>query len=146
MSFKKILIPTDGSEYTKVAIKKGLSLAKQTGAEVTALYVVDQTAFINIPMDSTTLNIYALLEEEGKNALEYVKKLGEEMGVPVEIRMEDGSPVKNIVELSKSFDLVVIGSLGRTGISKLLMGSVAEKVARHAVCPVMVVRAHEVEP
>lgn len=145
MSFKKILIPTDGSEYTKVAIKKGLKLAKQTGATVTALYVVDQTAFINIPMDSTTLNIYALLEEEGRNALDFVKKMGAEMEVPVEIRMESGSPVKNIIELSKSFDLIVMGTLGRGGLSKLLMGSVAEKVVRHADCPVMLVRAHEVD-
>lgn len=145
MSFKKILIPTDGSEYTKVAIKKGLKLAEQTGATVTALYVVDQTAFVNIPMDSTTLNIYALLEEEGKKALEYVKKIGAEMGVPVQVRMEDGSPVRNIIELSKNFDLIVMGTLGRGGVSKLLMGSVAEKVVRHADCPVMVVRAHEVE-
>jgi len=51
--FKKILIPTDGSEYTKEAIKKGLELAMTSEADVTALYVVDQTSFINFPMDST---------------------------------------------------------------------------------------------
>lgn len=145
MSFNKILIPTDGSDYTKVAIDKGLSLAKLIGAEVTALYVLDQTAFVNIPMDSTTLNIYTLLEEEGKTAVQYVKDAGEEMGIHVDTIIEDGSPVKSIIDRSKGFDLIVMGTLGRTGMSKLLMGSVAEKVVRHASCPVMVVRAHEVE-
>ena len=71
-SFKKILIPTDGSEYTKTAIEKGLALAKDMDAEVTALYVVDQTSFINFPMDSTIVSVYSLLEKEGKEAMDYV--------------------------------------------------------------------------
>ena len=145
MSFKKILIPTDGSEYTKVAIQKGLALAEQIGAEVTALYVMDQTPFVNMPMDSTTVTIHSILKNEGKQALDYVKKLGEEKGVKVDARIEDGFPVRNILDHSKNFDLIVMGTLGRSGVSKLLMGSVAEKVVRHADCPVMVVRAHEVD-
>ncbi len=145
VSFKKILIPTDGSEYTKVAIRKGLTLAKQTGAEVTALYVMDQTPFVNMPIDSTTVTIHSILRDEGKEALDYVKKMGDEMGVEVETRIEEGFPVRNILEHSKTFDLIVMGTLGRTGFSKLLMGSVAEKVVRHAQIPVMVVRGDEVE-
>jgi len=138
--FKRILIPTDGSEYTKNAIKKGLSLAKLCEAEVTAIYVVDQTSFINFPMDSTIVNVYSLLEKEGKEALEYVKKEGDVMGVEVTTVMEEGSPVRKIVEASKEFDVIVMGTLGRTGMSKLLLGSVAERVLRHANCPVLVVR------
>jgi nucleotide-binding universal stress UspA family protein len=145
MSFKKILIPTDGSEYTKVAIQKGLTLANQIGAEVTALYVMDQTPFVNMPVDSTTVTIHSILKDEGRMALDYVKNLGEEMGVKVDALIEDGFPVRNILDHSKNFDLIVMGTLGRSGVSKLLMGSVAEKVVRHADCPVMVVRAHEVD-
>ncbi len=143
MAFKKIMIPTDGSEYTKQAVKKGLMLAKALDAKVSAYYILDQTAFVNVPMDATTLSIYSLLEDEGKEAVDYVKRMGEEMGVEVEMKIDEGSPVKKIIDASKDFDLIVMGTLGRGGLSKLMMGSVAEKVVRHASCPVMVVRAKE---
>ncbi len=139
--FKKILIPTDGSEYTKAAVRKGLEMAKATGAEVTALYVVDQTSFINFPMDSTIISVYTLLEKEGEEAMEFVKKEAEKFGVKLVTRIEEGSPSRRIVDLSAEHDLVVMGTLGRTGFSKLLLGSVAERVVRFAKCPVMVVRS-----
>jgi len=139
--FKKILIPTDGSEYTKAAVRKGLEMAKATGGEVTALYVVDQTSFINFPMDSTIVSVYTLLEKEGEEALEFVKKEAEALGVKVTTRIEEGSPSRKIVDLSAEHDLVVMGTLGRTGFSKLLLGSVAERVVRFAKCPVLVVRS-----
>jgi nucleotide-binding universal stress UspA family protein len=145
MKYQKILIPTDGSEYTKAAIATGLNMAKLIGAEVTAMYVVDQTSFINFPMDSAIVSIYSLLEEEGKEAVEYVVNEGKKLGVKVVSRVEEGSPVKRIVEASKEHDIVVMGTLGRTGVSKLLLGSVAERVVRHAACPVMVIRAPEEE-
>ncbi|HOE52928.1 MAG TPA: universal stress protein [Methanomassiliicoccales archaeon] len=139
--FKKILIPTDGSEYTKAAVRMGLEIAKASEAEVTALYVVDQTSFINFPTDSTIISVYTLLEKEGEEALEYVKQEAERLGVKVTPRIEEGSPSRKIVELSSEHDLIVMGTLGRTGFSKLLLGSVAERVVRFAKCPVLVVRA-----
>ncbi|MDD1743881.1 MAG: universal stress protein, partial [Methanomassiliicoccales archaeon] len=57
------------------------------------------------------------------------------------IKIEEGSPPRKIMEMSKNYDLIVMGTLGRTGVSKLLLGSVAEKVVRFAECPVLVVRA-----
>ena len=139
--FKKILIPTDGSEYTKAAVRMGLEIAKASEAEVTALYVVDQTCFIHFPTDSTIISVYTLLEKEGEEALEYVKQEAERLGVKVTPRIEEGSPSRKIVELSSEHDLIVMGTLGRTGFSKLLLGSVAERVVRFAKCPVLVVRA-----
>ena len=139
-SFKRILIPTDGSEYTKNAIAKGLALAKQMGSEVTTIYVVDQTSFINFPMDSTIVSVYSLLEKEGKDAVDYVVGEGKKLGIEVRAIVEEGAPARKIVEASKNFDLIVMGTLGRTGISKILLGSVAEKVVRFAQCPVLVIR------
>ena len=139
--FKKILIPTDGSDNTKEAITKGLEMAKIMDAVVTALYVVDQTSFINFPMDSTIVSVYSLLEKEGREAVEFVKSEGAELGVKVSTKVEEGSPARKIVDASRMHDLVVMGTLGRTGISKILLGSVAERVVRFAVCPVLVVRA-----
>jgi nucleotide-binding universal stress UspA family protein len=138
--FNKILIPTDGSENTKSAIAQGLELAKAMGSEVTALYVVDQASFVNFPMDATVVSIYSLLEKEGKEAVDYVVREGEKAGVKVEGKVVEGNPAKKIIEEAENYDLVVMGTLGRTGISKLLLGSVAERVVRLAPCPVLVVR------
>lgn len=141
LEIKKILIATDGSEYTKEAVTTGLHLAKMLGAKVTALYVVDQTSFVSFPMDSSIVSVYSLLENEGKRAVEEVKKEGEALGVEVTPVVAEGSPTRKIVEMAADFDLVVLGTLGRSALSKLFMGSVAERVTRYAPCPVLVVRS-----
>jgi nucleotide-binding universal stress UspA family protein len=138
---RKILIATDGSEYTKEAVSQGLHLAKVLGAEVTALYVIDQTSFVSFPIDSSIVSVYSLLENEGKRAVEEVKKDGEQLGVKVTTVVAEGSPTRKIVEMAANMDLVVIGTLGRSALSKLFMGSVAERVTRYAPCPVLVVRS-----
>ena len=140
---KKILIATDGSEYTKEAVSTGLHLAKILGAEVTALYVIDQTSFVSFPIDSSIVSVYSLLENEGKRAVDEVKKEGEQAGVMVNTVVVEGSPTRKIVEMASDFDLVVIGTLGRSALSKLFMGSVAERVTRYAPCPVLVVRSRK---
>jgi nucleotide-binding universal stress UspA family protein len=139
---KKILIATDGSEPTKPAVAQGLHLAKLLGAKVTALFVVDQIPLQNVPADSTVVfSVHALLESEGKKAVEEVKEAGDKIGVHVTPLVVEGSPAKKIIEIAADFDLVVMGTLGRSGLSKLLIGSVAERVARYAPCPVLIVRA-----
>ena len=145
MFFDKILVPTDGSEYTKAAARKAMELAKLSGGKVTALYVMDQTIFTNVPMDTAVMNVYRTLETEGNAALDFVNSLGKEYDVEVEIKLAEGVPIKVILEMSKEYDIIVIGTLGRTGMAKLLMGSVAEKVVRASKCPVMVVRSPEAD-
>ncbi|MEM4262134.1 MAG: universal stress protein [Thermoplasmata archaeon] len=138
---RKILIATDGSEQTKSAIEYGVHLAKLLGAKVTALYVVEPIPLTNIPADtSVVFSVHASLEDEGKKAVEEVKNLGQEAGVEVTTVIAEGSPEKKILELAKEHDLVVIGTLGRSGLTKLFMGSVAERVTRYAPVPVLVVR------
>jgi len=141
VSIKKILIATDGSEYTKEAVTYGLWIAKQCEAEVTALYVIDQTPLVSYPMDSSSVSVYSLLEKEGKRAVEEVKTEGEAEGVRVTPMILEGSPTRKIVEIAADYDLIVLGTLGRSAFSKLFMGSVAERVTRYAPCPVLVVRA-----
>ena len=141
VDIKKVLIATDGSDYTKQAVSQGLYLAKVLDAEVTALYVIDQTSFVSFPMDSSIVSVYSLLENEGKRAVDEVRKQGEETGVKVSTVVVEGSPTRKIIEVAEDFDLIVMGTLGRSAISKLFMGSVAERVTRYAPCPVLVVRA-----
>lgn len=138
---KKILIATDGSEYTKEAVSTGLHLAKILGAEVTALYVIDQTSFVSFPIDSSIVSVYPQIENEGKRAVEEVKKEGDAMGVKVATVVAEGSPTRKIVDMAADFDLVVLGTLGRSALGKLFIGSVAERVTRYAPCPVLVVRS-----
>ena len=145
MAFRKILVPTDGSEFTKAAIREAVDLAKVAGGSITALYVIDQTVFGNVPVDSSVNAIYYMMEKEGHNATAFVRSLGEENGIAVDEMVVSGSPVKSIVEASKDFDIIVMGTLGRTGFAKFMMGSVAEKVVRFAKCPVMVVKSSEAE-
>ena len=143
MEFKNILVPTDGSEYTKSAVRAAVDFAKQTGGKITALYVLDQTMISNMPMDAAVRNVYDALAAEGKEAVDVVKDLAAEAGVPVEISIKEGSPVKVILDESSKYDIIIMGTLGRTGMSKLLRGSVAERVVRASSCPVLVVRASE---
>ena len=143
MAFNKILVPTDGSEYTKAAVRKAMELAKLSGGKVTALYVLDQTILTNMPMDTAVMNVYNTLEKEGKEAGDFVRDLGASEGVEVEVVIKEGTPVKVILDESANYDIIVMGTLGRTGMSKLLMGSVAERVVRASQCPVLVVRSTE---
>lgn len=139
---KRILIATDGSDQTKPAVEQGLHLARLLGAKVTALYVVDQTPLQSVPADSTVVfSVHALLENEGRKAVDEVVEAGKRLGVEVVPLIVGGSPAKKIIEVAGEHDLVVIGTLGRSGLSKLLIGSVAERVTRYAPCPVLVVRA-----
>ena len=147
--YKRILIPTDGSEYTKVATMHGLEMAQLTGAEVTALFVIDDDVYMNkswgpaLPM--TVSDLTPVLEDEGQKAVAFVQSEGEKMGVNVTTRMEKGSPAKIIIQGSKNFDMIVMGTLGRSGLSKLVLGSVAGKVIGSAECPVLVVRNNKMQ-
>jgi nucleotide-binding universal stress UspA family protein len=141
MSFKNILLPTDGSEYTKHAIHKAIELAVLSGGKITALFVLDKAVYANSSANGAA-NVYDVLEEEGKRATSYVLEKAKEAGVEVTEKQIDGTPSTAILQESDTgqYDIIVMGSLGRTGISKLLMGSVAEKIVRSANCPVMVVK------
>jgi nucleotide-binding universal stress UspA family protein len=139
--YKNILIPTDGSSTAEVAVKQGIELARAVGAKVYGLYVVDTSTFIGVPTEAIWENIKDLLEEEGKNAVGKMEKMAEESGVEFERILSEGSPHKSIIETAeeKDVDLIVMGTAGRVGLNRFLLGSVAEKVVRTAPCSVTVV-------
>jgi len=143
LSFKKILVPTDGSEFTKFAVDKAIELAELSGGKVTALFVLDKSIYANSPMDTALINVYDTLEKEGRYATSYVSEKAKAAGVEVEEKLVEGVPSKVILQEADAggYDVIVMGTLGRTGISKLLMGSVAEKIVQNAKCPVMVAKS-----
>jgi nucleotide-binding universal stress UspA family protein len=143
--FHRILIPTDGSENAKLAAAQGLELARSMNAEVTAMSVADMGSMAYVDQGLAPVDFFTYLEEGAEAAAEQVRQEGERLGVVVKTLVRDGAPANEIINASKDYDLIVMGTLGRTGLRHLLMGSVAEKVVRFASCPVLVVRAPKTE-
>jgi Universal stress protein UspA and related nucleotide-binding proteins len=140
--YKKIFIATDGSTQNRKAIQHSIELAKLSGAKLYAGYVVDTAAFASIPMDSGWEMMYELLEQEANVATESVGEMAKDAGIPFEMVTLEGNPSHEIIEFADNndIDLIVLGTLGKTGLDRFLLGSVAEKVTRNSKVPVLVVR------
>ena len=106
-----------------------------------ALYVIDTRALITVNGMPAPENIYMILQDEGRNAVQQVKDAA--VGLDVEPVVLNGHPSSVIVKFAKEndVDLIVTGTLGKSGIEELLLGSVADGVIRHAPCPVLVVKS-----
>ncbi|MFZ3384792.1 MAG: universal stress protein [Candidatus Methanoperedens sp.] len=141
--YEKILIATDGSEYTKNAVDYGIDLAKNTGAKLFTIYVVDTAAFASIPMDAAWESMYGLLKQEGDEAIKYVAQRAGTEGLEVEGNLIEGHPADEIIKYSEknSISVIIMGTLGKSGLDRFLLGSVAEKVVRNSKIPVLVVHA-----
>jgi nucleotide-binding universal stress UspA family protein len=131
--YKKILVATDGSDSSEEALKKAFRIAKQNNGQVTAVCVASFT------------HAWALknaMREEAEKTLERARELAGQEGVSLATRIEEGYPFEEIVEAAKKLhsDLIIMGSHGHTGITKVLLGSVTERVIGMAPCPVLVVK------
>ncbi|MBU2559551.1 universal stress protein, partial [archaeon] len=103
--YKKILIPTDGSDTAEIAVKQGMGLAKAVGAKVYGLYVIDTSTFIGVPTEAIWENLKGLLEEEGKKTLSKMEKTAKDSGVEHEMILSEGSPYKNILQTAEEKDV-----------------------------------------
>ena len=141
---KKILVPTDFSECSTKALDYAVAIAEQSGAELILLHVVEPvyypaygqdipTALAEFPQDLMKVS------QEGLEKLSREKIAGR---VPARLVVETGSSYNTIVESAKSLgvDLIIIATHGYTGLKHVLLGSTAERVVRHAPCPVLAVR------
>ena len=151
LGIKAILLPTDGSECSRKAMAYALSFAKQYGARIVALHVIDRrwedqtrVAFVEVGQELTQ-KIQKGYGEEAERILREVVEAAGVSGVPVETRVVTGIPFEDIVRIGKEVpvDLIVMGTHGRAGMSHLLLGSVAERVIRRAPCPVLTVRQED---
>lgn len=143
LPFSNILVPVDSSEGANRALDFALKLAKPQNARIMVLYVVHKPTVAD-PFDvSMTARVLESMEQYGKEVLEAAKKRADGMGVKVETEMTSGYAVaNNIVEYAKdgSFDLIVMGTRGRSGVERVLLGSVAFGVVTYARCNVVIVR------
>ena len=140
--YDRILVPTDGSPEGELAVCHALDLAAVHGASVRAIYVVDTARYAGMPMETTWEGVGDLLYDDAESALETVAELAADRDVDVETAVVEGSPSREIITHAEETgcDLVVMGTHGRGGIDRLLLGSVAEKVVRGSSVPVLTVR------
>jgi nucleotide-binding universal stress UspA family protein len=136
------MIATDGSVCSRMAANNAIDLARIIGGKVYAVYVVSMEYFSSMAVDFDWERIHEALEKEGSEAVNYVKGAGELEGVIVETVLLEGHPADQLIRYAEGneMDIIVMGTLGRTGIDRLLLGSVAGNVVRHSKVPVMVVR------
>lgn len=146
-SYKKILIATDGSEYSKKPVDYGIELAKSTWAKLYTIYVVDTRAYDPIALSSPEEYAYSLLRHEGEAATGYVAERARAVGLEVERIISEGHPADEIIKYAdeNSIDLIVVGTFGKGGLNRILLGSVANKVIRTAKMPVLVVPVRDKE-
>ena len=137
--YQKILMPTDGSPCSLQALEHGLDLAKTLGAKVHFLYVLENPAqAIWIAPESVPYGMELLedLRKAGEEAIKKALDLARAKGVEATGEV----PIPTIVEAAKEYDLLVMGTHGRTGLDRLLLGSVTEGVLHRTSVPVLVVR------
>lgn len=143
MQIKTILCPIDFSEISAKALEYAVFLASYHNAELLILHVVEQLHEFE-HYQILVLTPQELAEKMEKQAYEELNRLTEQIKktVKVETVVRQGKPFVEIIKEAKEkdMDLIVMASHGRTGVSHMLMGSVAEKVVRKASCPVLIVR------
>ena len=139
VSLKNILYATDFSRYSDAALPFALSIARKYGSKIFAVHVVSLSPFANSSPTQAWQALVAQAVREAQETMDRVK--GRWSHVPHETLLRKGEIWSELSKLiqQKEIDLVVCGTHGRTGLSKIVMGSVAEDVYRHAPCPVLTI-------
>lgn len=145
--YGRILVPTDGSPGVERAVEHAIDLASVHGATLHAVYVVNTATFATLPMETSWEGVGSMLRDDGEAALKRVAEMAGEAGVDVDTHIIEGSPSREIVRFAEEceVDCIVMGTHGRGGIDRLLLGSVAERVVRAAGVPVTTVRVGEAD-
>jgi len=145
MRLQRVLVPVDFSDCSRKALHYAIQFARQFKAELTLLYVnvpaPPPPEFVLLQTEQMSARY---LEESMKGLAEWRKEIAP--GISVKMVSRNASAVyQEIIALAREAhtDLIIMGNHGRTGLSRLLIGSTAERVVRHAPCPVLVIRERE---
>jgi nucleotide-binding universal stress UspA family protein len=146
---RQILVPVDFSMPSRVALDYASELSKTLGATMDVLHVWQAPSYV--PLGSGLVsgvgeaNMVEMIRKNAEEALDGFIDEARKRGVMVRsARTLGGPPAWSIVDAARegNYDLIVIGTHGRTGLPRVMLGSVAENVVRHAHCPVLTVRSH----
>jgi len=138
--YDEILFPTDGSDASRATFSHAVAMAHAFDARLHVLYVVN-TTYAGVGA-AGSVNISSLRTSGEEILAEYETKIADE-GLEAVTEITEGDPYTEILEYSDEVDLIVMGTRGRSGIDKYLLGSVTEKVVRTADIPVCTVRSAE---
>jgi len=143
--FQHILVPVDGSAASTLAMHKAVALAKSFNSSVTAVYVVDPYPFTGVGADFAygQAQYLSVATAEANAALDAARKIAEEQGLAAATVVGEGHAVhEGIVRALESTgaDLIVMGSQGKRGLERLMLGSVTQRVLGTVRVPVLVVR------
>jgi nucleotide-binding universal stress UspA family protein len=150
--YQKILLPTDGSKHAERAAEHAIWIANKSGAEIIVLDVIETSSLVGLPAEDLIVRIKEMLKEEAKRSLERISEMvddskdqGKITDVKITLLSEEGSPADVILKTIKKedIDLVVMGTSGKHGLDRFLLGSVTEKVVRSAECPVLAVHYNQ---
>lgn len=150
IQLKKILVPYDYSKFSQQALRYALELADKFSAEVYLLHVyVDPTLMLAVPeMGAGPIREMLIGQRDwARRELEQIPAPDWQKKLTIHREVREGNPFVEIVRYadSEEMDLIVLGTHGRTGLSHLFLGSVAERVVRKAPCPVLTVHHPEHE-
>lgn len=146
MSYRRILVPVDGSQISSKALAAAAELARERGGTVRLFHAIDELSMVSGFEDSSY--IMRIAREQGRKALDEGLATVKAAGVEADSHLKE-TPGKRLGEAvadeaaAWQADLVVVGTHGRRGISRMLLGSGAESVIRLASTPVLVVRGDE---
>jgi nucleotide-binding universal stress UspA family protein len=145
--YSEILFPTDGSDESDAVLDHAIDLAKRYDATLEGLFVGDQRSYTGLAGDMDREQIREAQQSLGSEALDAVRSKAESEGVDVSTAQTIGIPPEEILETIETddIDLVVMGTHGRTGIRRALLGSVAENVIRQSPVPIHLVPVGDVE-
>ena len=138
-SYKKILVPVDGSKYSNRALAHACNLAKKYDSRISLIYVIDNSRVILFVSRKDYLNE---LKNFGKKVLEKATRMTEKRKVKSKQVMKEGKPAQQILNFVKKekHDLIVVGNKGLGSIDRFFMGSVSTKLVNNSQCPVLVVK------
>ena len=130
--FKRIMVPTDGSKCSLKAEDVAISIAEKFNSQMVAVHIIDEKL----------INPFELLEEEGNNILDRAEEKAREQGLKMEKVLIVGNPAHDMAKITEKTraDLLVIGTHGKTGLTKILMGSVAENALKTVKIPILLIK------
>lgn len=144
--FKHVLLPTDGSDFANAALTKGAQFAKSISAKVTVAFVTppwDVAAPAEVVIAFPAQEVEANMRKAAEETLSAAKALVEAEGLSCDtLHVPEKHPAEGVLEAAEKSgsDIIVLGSHGRRGLSKLLLGSTAQEIATRSHIPVLIIR------